>query len=234
LPFLLFNLGMMAFNAYGQWKQGQATKRAGESQAQVAEATAKLQDFNAGVADAQARDAVTRGEGDVGRLAEQTRGLIGAQRAGYAGQGVVVDTGSAAAVQADAQQLSDSDQRMIRANAQRQAWGFRVDAENSRRQAGITRQGGEIARKEGQAAARAATIGAIGTIVGGVGSMALQRYGWDKPTTTSSSTSAPVGPQLSQNDVNYIRRQSPTLMPRSSSSVAGYQGDALAGYRNAA
>jgi hypothetical protein len=218
---------MMAFSAYGQWKQGQAAKKSGESQAQVAEATAKLQDFNATIGDAQARDAVTRGEGDVARLAEQTRGLIGAQRAGYAGQGVVVDTGSAAAVQADAEQLSAGDQRMIRANAQRQAWGFRVDAENSRRQAGITRQGGEIARKEGQNAARAANIAAVTTIVGGVGSTMLQRYGWQKPTSTSASTSAPVGPQLSMNDVSYLRRQSPTLATRRVGGVAGYQGDAL-------
>jgi hypothetical protein len=216
VPFLLFNLGMMAFGAYGQWKQGQAAKKAGESQAQVAEATAKLQDFNATVGDAQARDAVTRGEGDVARLAEQTRGLIGSERAGYAGQGVVVDTGSAAAVQADTRQLSDSDQRMIRANAQRQAWGFRVDAENSRRQADITRQGGALARKEGQNAARAANIAAVTTIVGGTGSILAQRYGWKDTTQTtpsSTSTSSPA-PSLTQNDMNYLRRSSPTLLPR--------------------
>jgi hypothetical protein len=208
---LWFDIAMMAWNAYGQYKAGQAAKKAGESQAQVAEATAKLQEFNATVADAQARDAVTRGEDTAAQLQEQTRGLIGTQRSGYAAQGVVVSNGSAADVQTDAQRLSDADQRMIRGNAQRQAWGFRADADNSRRQAAITRQGGAIALKEGNAAARAANIAAVTTVVGGVGSMLAQRYGWKDTQVTTPATSTAKGPQLSMNDVNYLRRQNPTL-----------------------
>ena len=130
---IAFDLGMMALSAFGMYKQGQAAKKSGQSQARAAESSAKQQEFNAGVADAQAIDAINRGEDDSARLRDQVRGLNGSQRSGYAAQGVVVNSGSAAAVQTDAQQLGESDVRMIRANAQRQAWGFRVDAENSRR-----------------------------------------------------------------------------------------------------
>jgi len=126
---LIMTLASMAMSAYGQISQGRAAKKVAQSQAAAAEGTAKQQEFNAGVADAQAVDAVDRGEEDAARLREQVRGLVGAQRSGFAGQGVVVDTGSAADVQADTKTLGEADVRTIRHNAQRQAWGFRVEAE---------------------------------------------------------------------------------------------------------
>jgi hypothetical protein len=177
---LLLMLGSLATSVYGQIAQGRAANKAAKSQAAAAEATAQQQEFNAGVADAQARDAVAVGDDQVARLRTSVRGLIGTQRAGYAGQGVSVDTGSAADVQADAQALSEADVRTIRANAQRQAWGFRVDAANYRKNADVARKGGVVALKEGSAAQTASYIGAGATVLGGA-SLLSQRYGWGQP-----------------------------------------------------
>jgi len=208
-------LASMAMSAYGQIAQGRAAKKVAKSEAAAAEGTAKQQEFNAGVADAQAVDAVDRGEEDAARLREQVRGLVGAQRSGFAGQGVVVDTGSAADVQADTKTLGEADVRTIRHNAQRQAWGFRVEAENDRRNAAIARQGGVIALREGANAAKAGYLGAATTIVGGTSSLLAQRYGWRDTSTTSS-------PSAAARRTDALNRRTPP-----------FQGDALPGYAGA-
>lgn len=203
----LITLGSMALSAWGQHKQGQAAKAVGDSQAKVAEAQAQELEFNGRVADAQATDAQARGVDSEGRFAQSVRGLIGTQRTGYAGQGVAVDSGSAADVQTDASTLGATDLRTMRGNAQREANGFRVQAQNYRTDAGIARQGGEIARRAGQNAETAANLGIVSTVVGGTSSLLLQRYGWKDPGSTSTKTPA---------------------------ATRAYQGDALAGYANAA
>jgi len=199
---LFLMLGSMALSAYGQIKQGQQAKRSAQQQAAAAEETARQQEFNATVADAQGRDAIARGEAEAAQLRDQVRGLVGSQRSGYAGQGVVVDSGSAADVQADAKTLGEADVLTIRTNAQRAAWGFNVEAENARRNAAIARKGGVIALKEGQAAQTAGYLGAATTIIGGTSSLLLQRYGWSQRNGATSTR------------------------PRAAAAT-GYQGDAL-------
>lgn len=84
----------------------------------------------------------------------QTRGLIGAQRAGYAAQGVELDEGTAKAVQTQSAGMGELDALTIRNNAAREAWGYRVGATNSR-------MGGKYAAQEAntQAFATLATSG---------------------------------------------------------------------------
>jgi general stress protein YciG len=158
----------MAINAYGQYKAGKAAKSAGESEAQQ-------QEFNAQVAELQAQDALGRGAAEESRFKTGVRLLIGRQRAGFSGQGVDVGVGSAADVQADAAYLGELDAAQIRRNAEREAWGFTVEAADRRMAA-------DVARKGGRAAATAAKIGAASTIIGGTTSLLSARYGWDRPT----------------------------------------------------
>lgn len=183
-----FTLGSMAIQAISQWRQGKKEKQAAESVAQVYEAKAQQDEFNAGIADEQARDAVNRGTEEELRFRQQVRGLIGTQRSGYAAQGVVVDNGSAADVQHDANTLADADVRTIRGNAQREAWGFRNEAQNFRTDAGINRKGGDVARREGANAQKAAHIGAVTSLVGGTSSLLLQKYGWRDTATSATKT----------------------------------------------
>lgn len=153
-------------NAVGQKKAGAAAKDAGEAEAQRLE-------YNAGVTGLQAADAVTRGAEEEQRFRSTVRGLIGSQRAGFAGQGVDVGSGSAVDVQADAAYLGELDALTIRSNAQREAWGYRVQGEDLRMAAGVARRGG-------QAAQTAARWNTASSILGSGSSLLLQRYGWDR------------------------------------------------------
>lgn len=152
-------------SARGQYKAGQAAGRAAES-------TGQQFDYNASIADLQAQDAEQRGIEEESRFRSQVRGLIGSQRAGFAGQNVSVGDGSAADVQADTARLGEIDARTIRANAQREAWGYQVQAEDLRQGATIARQGGAAARQAGNAAA-------ANTLIGAGSSLLLARYGFD-------------------------------------------------------
>lgn len=163
-------IGGAVINAVGQAKSGNAAQRAAESQAQQLE-------YNAGIADLQSADAEQRGLEEEQRFRSQVRGLVGTQRAGMAGQGVDVSSGSAADVQADTAYLGELDARKIRANAQREAWGYSVEASD-------LRMGADVARKGGAAAKTASRWGIANTVLGTGSSLLMSRYGWDRNVTT--------------------------------------------------
>jgi hypothetical protein len=134
-----------AMSARAQYKAGKDQK--------------KVAGFNADVAEQQAVDATRRGEEEVSSFRRQVRGLVGTQRAGFSGQNVDVGVGSAVDVRRDAEALGASDMERIRRNAEREAQGYRTEAENYRR-------GGQIAMSQGK-------WGAASTILGGAGSLLL-------------------------------------------------------------
>lgn len=141
-----------AASVVGQVKSGNAAKRIG--------------DYNAAVADAQAADALVRGQQDEEKFRQGVKTLIGSQRAGFAGQGVDVGVGSAVDVQADAAFLGELDALTIRTNAAREAWGYTVQAQD--------------ARLGGQQAQSASRYGAASTVLSGTTSLLATRYGWGK------------------------------------------------------
>lgn len=87
-------------------------------------------DMNQKLADVQATDATTRGERDVSIYATKTRGLLGQQRVAAAANGVDVNYGSAAEVQADTMAQAGVNQNLIRNNAWREALGYKIQASN--------------------------------------------------------------------------------------------------------
>jgi hypothetical protein len=113
-------------------EQAAFAKKQGESQARIY--------------DIQAGDALRRGEQDQLAIGAQARQVKGAQRAGLAAQGIAVDTGSAADVQAETEKLSAQDVQRAKNNAWREAWGYRV-------QANQTRMGAQMASEAGNRAA---------------------------------------------------------------------------------
>ena len=157
----LIGLGV---SIYGQLKAGSAAKTVGESQG-------AREEFNAAQAELQAADALSRGREEESRFRTQVRGLIGSQRAGFAGQNVDVGSGSAADVQADAARLGALDALQIRNNAAREARGFDAEATDRRMAA-------DIARRGGGAAQSAARWGAATTALSGTSSLLMNRYGW--------------------------------------------------------
>ena len=121
-------LGSGVAGAGAEWMQGEANGR--------------IADFNADINRLQARDAISRGETSVAKLDQQVRGLKGTQRAGYAGQGVVVGDGASADVAASTDAMSEADKLTLRNNAAMEAWGFRVQALDNRFQGRVARAGG--------------------------------------------------------------------------------------------
>jgi len=171
-------IGGLALSAFGQWQASRASKKAGEAGRAAAESGAELSDYNAQVAELQAADAVERGAAEESRFRSGVRLMIGSQRAGQAASNVDVGFGSAVDVQADAAMLGELDALTIRTNAAREAWGFKVQAEDSRRRAEIQRKEGVMLEASGGAQATAQRWQMAGTLVGGTASLLQARYGF--------------------------------------------------------
>lgn len=195
-------IGSTAVSTYAQIKAGKAQKKAGETAATAQEkagaaaqkasnSQGALADYNADIADLQAQDALERGAEEESRLRTQVRGIIGAQRAGQAAGNIDVSYGTAADVQADAAYLGELDALTIRTNARREAWGYKVQAEDLRYRGVIARQEGSAAleaaragatgtRAAAGAAATQSYLGAASTLIGGTTSLLQMRYGFKK------------------------------------------------------
>jgi hypothetical protein len=116
------------------------------SQGQQADAEGIALRTNAGLAELQAQDAIARGAQASAQVRRDTRATIGAQRVAYASQGVDVGSGSALAVQADTAAIGELDALTIKNNAAREAFGYKIDAANSRTREEYTRQAGRNAQ----------------------------------------------------------------------------------------
>jgi hypothetical protein len=112
----------------------------------------------------RARDAEARGVQLEQRHRQTTNRLIGSQRAAFAASGVdVSDVDSTAGdVFADTAALSEIDAMTIRTNAAREAWGYRMGAEDD-----LAR--GALAEAESRNAA-------LGDLLSAGGSLLYQRY----------------------------------------------------------
>lgn len=145
-------IGGTALSAVGQVKAGNASKAAAE--------------FNAKVAEAQADDAIVRGQISEARYRQGVRVLIGSQRAGFAAQGVDVGVGSPVDLVADTAFIGELDALTIRNNAAREAWGFRMNAQSF--------------RLGGQAAVSASRFSAASTVLGGGLSLLQARFAFQE------------------------------------------------------
>lgn len=120
------------------------------SASQQAEAGKKESEFNAAQMDMNARlaarqgeDAIGRGDKEAATYRDKVNQTVGSQRAALAAQGIDVNSGSAAEVQLDTKAMGEKDAMTIKNNAWREAWGYKVEAQNNRGSASMTRQAGE-------------------------------------------------------------------------------------------
>lgn len=173
----------------GQIKAGNAAKRASEAGARASESSAQLSDYNAGVAELQAADAVARGGLDQSLSRQQTKQVIGSQRAGQAAGNIDVSMGSALDVQGDAVFLGELDAHTIANNAAREAWGYKVEAYNYSKQADIQRKEGGMQLLAGKQAQSASRWQAGGTALTGAYNLAALKY-----QSTRAKTKAPKTP----------------------------------------
>lgn len=114
------------------YSQAEATKQAGAF-------NAKQMEMNARLSDLQADDSIRRGDNEAAQVKKQAKQMVGSQRAALAAQGIEVDSGTAADIQADTQDMGEIDAMTVKNNAWREAWGFKQQALNSSGQAMMTR-----------------------------------------------------------------------------------------------
>lgn len=153
-------MAMAALAVAGAGYQAYAQNQAGKQQK-------KLADKNAELIDAQAEDALQRGEEQARAVRRATKKAVGSQRTAYATQGVDVSTGTAMDIQDETKLLGLSDEATVRKNAFREAWGLKKQASNQR-------LGGKYARREGRNAA-------IASGISGLGASYRAYYDYDRP-----------------------------------------------------
>jgi hypothetical protein len=169
--FTAIAVGSTLFSAYQQIRAGRAEKKIGQLQNESAQSEAAVLEYNAKVADLQAQDAIARGNEEENRYRTQVRGLVGSQRVAGAASNVDVGFGSALDVQVDTARQGELDALTIRNNAAREAWGYSVQAEDTRMRAQIVRKGGKNAIAAAGSRANQAYLGAAGTILGGAANL---------------------------------------------------------------
>lgn len=113
-------VGSAFTSLFGSIQQSAAVKRAAN--------------INAAQLDQRAQQSLVIGNAEAINRRRETRQMVGAQRAGFAASGIVVDSGSAADVVADTLAIGAEDEAIIRNNASRAAWGFREQGKQERYQ----------------------------------------------------------------------------------------------------
>lgn len=108
----------------GAYSQSQSELAEGAYRKSVAEQNERL-------ALMQADDAIRRGDRAAIEHKKQVNQVIGSQRANLAAQGIEIDSGSAAAIQEETAAIGAQDVMQIKNNAWREAWGFKVQAQNA-------------------------------------------------------------------------------------------------------
>lgn len=121
---------------------------------QAGKAAQSLHGFNRAVRQIEADQLLQTGEYEAGIQDIKGKILQDKQRAGFAGQGVVVGAGTTQAVIDSTAAMSDADKMMIKLNARRAAFGALVGAENENMQ-------GNLARMQGEQQAVSSVIGGV-------------------------------------------------------------------------
>jgi hypothetical protein len=137
---------------------------------------------NAQLADWQAADAVTRGQDAENRQRQKTAQLKGTQRASLAARGIDLGEGSALDILTGTDVLGETDALTLRANAAREAWGYRAQANQYRNDAAMSSR---------MASSRSPFGDAVGTLLTSGGTVAAKWYGMRQskdPGFTMSST----------------------------------------------
>lgn len=114
-------LGLQAFSSY---QSSQATKQSYDYQSAVAR-------NNAITAEYQAEDAIKRGQLSEEQQRRKTMMLKGTQTARLAANGIDISEGSPLQILSDTDWMGEQDALTIRDNANREAWGYRVQGQNS-------------------------------------------------------------------------------------------------------
>ena len=142
----------IAISLAGGMMGAQNARQQGAFQAAMAEQ-------NAAYKEAAAQDAEKRGAVEADRYRRQVGQLIGSQRTGFAANGIDVNSGTASEIQDDTAAFGEFDALTIANNAAREAWGYRVGAQNDL-------MNGRMAQSNAKSAATGSILGGVGSAFG--------------------------------------------------------------------
>jgi hypothetical protein len=151
----------------------------------VANYNASIAENNASLAQLQAQDTITRGRESESDLYRQSGQLMGRQRANAAANGISLNEGSPAAIEASTRYMRDVDLATLRNNAARSAWGYNVQADNYRSQANAYRAAAD---------ASSPTASVATSLLGSASGVSSKWYDLYKNAGNGSSSSADVMP----------------------------------------
>ncbi len=148
------------------------------SQHQQGKAEAKVATQNARLANQQADDRTRLGMIEEQRVRNQTRQAMGTQNAALAANGVELGSGSAGEILSQTAGMGEQDAYLARANALREAWGFKVDANNYYNSRRMIKSGAKGAIAGTVLSTGAQAFGAYGAMGGsGTGAMSRTNFG---------------------------------------------------------
>ncbi len=176
------SIGGTIMGAVGQLQAGDAAAKAANYNAAVAR-------NNQIIAEQQAQDALKRGQIAEDEQRRKTAQIRGAQRASLAASGVALDQGAPLDILGDTAAFGELDALTIRNNADREAYGYRVQGMNFAAEAGLADARAGAARQAGM-------IGAAGTLLSGAGTVMdrwAQRNKGSKPGGGNSPSAYMAG-----------------------------------------
>ena len=127
--FMGISLALTAIGGYTQYESQKAEGRYNEAVAKN----------NAAAAETQAQQAEQLGSIEEDRQRARMRQVIGKQRAAFAANNIDSSSGTALDLISETAQFGEEDALAIRANAARDAWGFRTQGMNYRAQGTLAR-----------------------------------------------------------------------------------------------
>ena len=86
----------------------------------------RMAEVNSRLSNMQAEDAIKRGDTEANSVAKRATQIRGSQRAGFAAQGIALDSGSAQDIQTETAEMGALDALTVRNNAAREAWGYKM------------------------------------------------------------------------------------------------------------
>lgn len=157
----------MATQAAGVGMQAYGAMQKSQAEADAANYQAAIQANNQRLAEIQAEDAIQRGEKAVEDHTRKVAALKGAQTASMAARGLDLSEGTPLSILTDTDLFGEMDKNTIKANAGREAWGYRAQAANAGSNASLLRM---------QAENQSPLLTGAGTLLAGAGQVADKWY----------------------------------------------------------
>ena len=140
-------------------------------------------EFNRDMAELNADEVLRQGHEAAIDVRKQAKMIVGSQRAAYAGQGVDVNEGTALRIQEDTYKQSEDAVLTIKNNAQREAFGYKLEAISASIQGAYTRL---AATNRANAAILAGQFGFTSGLLGAANT-AAKNFSFPIPENKSSS-----------------------------------------------